>query len=154
MCSTASILNLCLISLDRYIRIKDPLQYTQWITRTSVPILVCLVWTTSALISFLPIMMDLHISQENHTTNTFGVSDKETIRIILGRGLLIQIPRHLPLAKYVSKYTRQGPNQTLPSENRVFSTAEHPVYPRPVCKLKFVRCGPVEKKQSVLSVSV
>lgn len=67
MCSTASILNLCLISLDRYIRIKDPLQYTQWITRRSVPILVCLVWTTSALISFLPIMMDLHMPQEAGT---------------------------------------------------------------------------------------
>ena len=26
--------------------------------------------------------------------------------------------------------------------------------PRPVCKLEFVRCGPVEKKQSALSVSV
>ena len=33
MCSTASILSLCAISLDRYIRIKDPLQYTEWITR-------------------------------------------------------------------------------------------------------------------------
>ena len=29
MCSTASILSLCAISLDKYIRIKDPLQYTQ-----------------------------------------------------------------------------------------------------------------------------
>lgn len=27
MCSTASILNLCAISLDRYIHIKDPLRY-------------------------------------------------------------------------------------------------------------------------------
>ena len=33
MCSTASILSLCAISLDRYIKIKDPLQYTEWITR-------------------------------------------------------------------------------------------------------------------------
>lgn len=62
MCSTASILNLCLISLDRYIRIKDALQYTQWITRRSVPLLVATVWITSALISFLPIMLDLHSS--------------------------------------------------------------------------------------------
>ena len=35
MCSTASILSLCMIALDRYIRIKDPLQYTNWITRRS-----------------------------------------------------------------------------------------------------------------------
>ena len=32
------------------------------------------------------------------------------------------------------------------SENHDFSTTEHPVDPRPVCKLEFVRCGPVEKK--------
>ena len=87
-----------LMVVDRYIRIKDPLQYTQWITRRykshssetfsfdkkihklllgwlvwiiiggfpavfairSVPVLVGLVWITSALISFLPIMLDLH----------------------------------------------------------------------------------------------
>jgi hypothetical protein len=64
MCSTASILNLCLISLDRYIRIKDPLQYTRWITRRSVPVLVGTAWVTSALISFLPIMLDLHLAGE------------------------------------------------------------------------------------------
>ena len=31
------------------------------------------------------------------------------------------------------------------SENHDFPTTEHPVDPRPVCKLEFVRCGPVEK---------
>ena len=33
-------------------------------------------------------------------------------------------------------------------ENRDFSTTEYPVDLRPVCKFEFVRCGPVEKKQS------
>lgn len=32
MCSTASILNLCAISLDRYIHIKDPLRYLMFLT--------------------------------------------------------------------------------------------------------------------------
>ena len=77
MCSTASILSLCMIALDRYIRIKDPLQYTNWVTRRyysssvsiiiisprSVPSLLLLVWTISALISFLPIMLDLHVAR-------------------------------------------------------------------------------------------
>ena len=39
-----------------------------------------------------------------------------------------------------------------PSKNRVFSAPKHPLDLRPVCKLKFVRCGPVEKDQSTLSV--
>ena len=40
------------------------------------------------------------------------------------------------------------------SENRDFSTTEHPIDLRPVCKFKLVRCGPVEKTQSARSVSV
>ena len=35
-----------------------------------------------------------------------------------------------------------------------FFTTEHPVDLRPVCKLEFVHCGPVEKKQGTLSFSV
>ena len=47
-----------------------------------------------------------------------------------------------------------GGNHHPSSENCVFSTTVHPVDLRPVCKLEFVRCGPVEKNQSALSVSV
>ena len=38
-------------------------------------------------------------------------------------------------------------------ENRDFSGTEHPLDLRPVCKFEFVRCGPLEKKQSALSFS-
>ena len=34
------------------------------------------------------------------------------------------------------------------------STTEHPVSQRLLCKFKFVRCGPVEKTQSALSVTM
>ena len=47
-----------------------------------------------------------------------------------------------------------GCNHPPPSENRVFSATEHRMNPRPVCKFEFYRCGPVEKNQSALSVSV
>ena len=42
----------------------------------------------------------------------------------------------------------------IPGENRDFSRTEPPLDLKPVCKFKFVRCGPVEKKQSSLSFSV
>ena len=45
-----------------------------------------------------------------------------------------------------------GGNHHPASENRDFSATEHPVDSRPVCKLKFVRCGPASKK--ALSVSL
>ena len=39
-----------------------------------------------------------------------------------------------------------GRNYHPLSENRDFSGTEPPLDLRPVCKLKFVRCGPGEKK--------
>ncbi|XP_011174320.1 dopamine receptor 1 isoform X1 [Solenopsis invicta] len=60
MCSTASILNLCAISLDRYIHIKDPLRYGRWVTRRVAIGGIVVVWLLAGLISFVPISLDLH----------------------------------------------------------------------------------------------
>ncbi|XP_070517785.1 dopamine receptor, D1 isoform X1 [Cardiocondyla obscurior] len=60
MCSTASILNLCAISLDRYIHIKDPLRYGRWVTRRVAIGGIAVVWLLAGLISFVPISLDLH----------------------------------------------------------------------------------------------
>ncbi|XP_067000389.1 dopamine receptor 1 [Anabrus simplex] len=60
MCSTASILNLCAISLDRYIHIKDPLRYGRWVTRRVAVGSIAAIWLLAALISFLPISLGLH----------------------------------------------------------------------------------------------
>lgn len=57
MCSTASILNLCAISLDRFIHIKDPLRYGRWMTKRVVLISIAGIWLMSALVSFLPISL-------------------------------------------------------------------------------------------------
>ncbi|KAG7297316.1 Dopamine receptor 1 [Plutella xylostella] len=51
MCSTASILNLCAISLDRYGR---------WVTRKVAIVTIAMIWLLAALISFLPISLGLH----------------------------------------------------------------------------------------------
>ncbi|XP_046823588.1 dopamine receptor 1-like isoform X1 [Vespa crabro] len=60
MCSTASILNLCAISLDRYIHIKDPLRYGRWVTRRIATAGIAVVWLLAGLISFVPISLGLH----------------------------------------------------------------------------------------------
>ncbi|KAK4328735.1 hypothetical protein Pmani_000859 [Petrolisthes manimaculis] len=64
MCSTASIVNLCAISLDRYIHIKDPLRYGRWMTKRIVTLAIAAIWVLSALVSFLPISLDLHLPSD------------------------------------------------------------------------------------------
>jgi dopamine receptor D1-like len=50
--STASILNLCVISLDRYWAITDPFSYPMKMTRNRAVLLIMVVWICSSLISF------------------------------------------------------------------------------------------------------
>lgn len=66
MGSTASILNLCVISLDRYIHIRDPLKYTRWMTWKKVVIAITFVWTISIILSFIPINVGWHNSPADY----------------------------------------------------------------------------------------
>lgn len=50
--STASILNLCVISLDRYWAITDPFSYPMKMTRNRAVVLIAAVWICSSVISF------------------------------------------------------------------------------------------------------
>ncbi|XP_019846312.3 dopamine receptor 2 isoform X2 [Bactrocera dorsalis] len=50
--STASILNLCVISLDRYWAITDPFSYPMRMTGRRAAFLICAVWVCSSTISF------------------------------------------------------------------------------------------------------
>ncbi|XP_048375225.1 5-hydroxytryptamine receptor 6 [Sphaerodactylus townsendi] len=60
MCTSASILNLCVISLDRYLLIISPLKYKLRMTSCRAVLLILATWTLAALVSFLPIKMGWH----------------------------------------------------------------------------------------------
>ncbi|CAH2318371.1 5-hydroxytryptamine receptor 6 [Pelobates cultripes] len=60
MCCSASILNLCVISLDRYLLIISPLKYKLRMTSCRALGLILATWTLAALASFLPIEMGWH----------------------------------------------------------------------------------------------
>ncbi|XP_035384926.1 trace amine-associated receptor 4-like [Electrophorus electricus] len=50
--SVASILHLCLVSIDRYMAICDPLSYRVKVTKSSIAVYICIIWMFSCMFSF------------------------------------------------------------------------------------------------------
>ncbi|XP_014291945.1 octopamine receptor beta-1R-like [Halyomorpha halys] len=61
--STASILHLCCISVDRYYAIVRPLQYPITMTHRTVSFMLANVWILPALISFIPIFLGWYTTE-------------------------------------------------------------------------------------------
>nr|XP_020445894.1 D(1) dopamine receptor-like [Monopterus albus] len=71
MCSTASILNLCVISLDRYWAISSPFRYERKMTPRVACVMISMAWMLSVLISFIPVQLNWHKAQtKSYTTLT------------------------------------------------------------------------------------
>ncbi|XP_066997355.1 octopamine receptor beta-2R isoform X1 [Anabrus simplex] len=63
--STASILHLCCISVDRYYAIVKPLKYPINMTKRVVAIMILNTWISPAIISFVPIFLGWYTTDEN-----------------------------------------------------------------------------------------
>ncbi|XP_043911627.1 D(1C) dopamine receptor-like [Protopterus annectens] len=108
MCSTASILNLCIISLDRYWAIASPFRYERKMTQRAAFIMIGVAWMLSVLISFIPVQLKWHKAQEVDMVTTVS-SDSGHCDSSLNRTYAIAsslISFYIPVAIMLGTYTR------------------------------------------------
>ncbi|XP_036445344.1 D(1) dopamine receptor [Colossoma macropomum] len=77
MCSTASILNLCVISVDRYWAIASPFRYERKMTQRVAFVMIGVTWTLSVLISFIPIQLNWHKARAESARSTSNTADMD-----------------------------------------------------------------------------
>ncbi|NWW96579.1 DRD1C protein, partial [Rhynochetos jubatus] len=112
MCSTASILNLCIISLDRYWAISSPFRYERKMTRRAAFVMIAVAWLLSLLISFIPVQLKWHKDREllSQREPGFNVSgEEENCDSSLNRTYAISsslVSFYIPVAIMIVTYTR------------------------------------------------
>ncbi|XP_078094612.1 D(1C) dopamine receptor-like [Mustelus asterias] len=109
MCSTASILNLCIISVERYWAFAGPFRYETRMTQPVAFVMIGVAWLLSVLISFIPVQLSWHKSgQALHPANASepaqGDCDSSLNRTYAVSSSLISF--YIPVAIMVATYTR------------------------------------------------
>ncbi|KAJ7999673.1 hypothetical protein DPEC_G00196850 [Dallia pectoralis] len=111
-CSTASILNLCVISVDRYWAISSPFRYERKMTQRVAFVMIGVTWTLSVLISFIPVQLNWHKASEDEllgTNNGSLVEPEDMCDSSLNREYAISsslISFYIPVAIMIVTYTR------------------------------------------------
>ncbi|XP_076835296.1 D(1)-like dopamine receptor [Brachyhypopomus gauderio] len=109
MCSTASILNLCIISVDRYWAIASPFRYERKMTHRVAFMMIGVAWTLSILISFIPVQLNWHEAEEEEGAAA-NISDySDNCKANLNRTYAISsslISFYIPVVIMIATYTR------------------------------------------------
>ncbi|XP_071360918.1 D(1B) dopamine receptor-like [Trachinotus anak] len=113
MCSTASILNLCVISVDRYWAISSPFRYERSMNKKVASVMIGVTWTVSVVISFVPVQLNWHRAEIGDPTggdlaldgkSIDGSCDSSLSRTYAISSSLISF--YIPVAIMIVTYTR------------------------------------------------
>ncbi|KAM9363906.1 D(1) dopamine receptor-like [Symphorus nematophorus] len=111
MCSTASILNLCVISVDRYWAISSPFRYERSMNKKVASVMIGVTWTVSVVISFVPVQLNWHRAEIGDAPaedlapqSTDGSCDSSLSRTYAISSSLISF--YIPVAIMIVTYTR------------------------------------------------
>ncbi|XP_028445021.1 D(1) dopamine receptor [Perca flavescens] len=111
MCSTASILNLCLISVDRYWAISSPFLYERSMNKKVASVMIGVTWAVSLVISFVPVQLNWHRAEmgdpHGEDLTLLGVDgscDSRLSRTYAISSSLISF--YIPVAIMIVTYTR------------------------------------------------
>ncbi|NWY44026.1 DRD1L protein, partial [Sylvia atricapilla] len=106
-CCTASILHLCLISLERYWAIASPFLYQRRVTQRVAFVTIGVAWLLSLLISFVPVQLQWHKDREQRGFN--GSVEEGSCDPSLSRTYAISsslISFYVPVAVMLGTYGR------------------------------------------------
>ncbi|XP_078037920.1 octopamine receptor beta-1R isoform X2 [Augochlora pura] len=130
--STASILHLCCISVDRYYAIVSPLEYTVIMRQGTVGCMLGSAWVLPALISFIPIFMGWYTTQEQLD---YMVNNPEVCSFVVNRPYAVisscvsfWIPGLVMIVMYYKIYkeaVRQRKALSRTSSNIVLNSVHH-----------------------------
>uniref|UniRef100_A0A8C8S0D5 D(1B) dopamine receptor n=1 Tax=Pelusios castaneus TaxID=367368 RepID=A0A8C8S0D5_9SAUR len=104
MCSTASILNLCVISVDRYWAISSPFRYERKMTQRVALVMISVAWALSVLISFIPVQLNWHKGGDATLEGEAESCDSSLNRTYAISSSLISF--YIPVAIMIVTYTR------------------------------------------------
>lgn len=108
MCSTASILHLCIISLDRYWAIASPFRYERRMTQRLACTMIAVAWVLSILISFVPVQLHWHKAKDMRYPGSW-LPGTPRCDVSLNRTYAITsslISFYIPVAIMIITYTR------------------------------------------------
>ncbi|XP_013799071.2 histamine H2 receptor [Apteryx mantelli] len=107
MLCTASILNLFMISLDRYFAVTTPLRYGQVVTPSRVTVGLVIIWAVSLMVSFLPIHLGWNTNGTAVQNTASNCSEECKLEVNLVYGLMVALfTFYIPLVIMCITYYR------------------------------------------------